>query len=424
MNISRLSQKLFASSRQLSSAVNSLKKSGYLIDSYKTTWSLERSNGSYIVDEETNTSYLDFHGGYGSNPIGWNHPKLKDRMIGENIKSVITNKPANADFYTHHLSEFVETFKRDVIPSDYNHVFFIDGGALAVENALKIAMDWKVQHTGCEDSTDILHFKNAFHGRSGYTMSLTNTDPHKIKYFPKFNWPRLEKVEDIEKVVDEWGAHKIAALIFEPIRCEGGDIHFTSTELQHLQRVCHENDILLIADEVQTGFFASGMPFAFQHYPGFKPDLVTFGKKSQQCGVFGGHRVNDIEQNCFVNSGRISSTWSGNLVDMVRSKHIINIVHEENLEENAYLMGERWSRKMGELIFLTSKISNVRNLGLLMAFDCPSKSDRDEMLSTLKRKHHLLGLSCGDRTIRFRPNLAVSPEDIDKCVEKTLKSVE
>src|SRR6185436_16518782 len=104
-------------------------------------------------------------------------------------------KVANPDVYTVQLARFVQTFARVVGLSPFNRYFFIEGGALAVENALKAAMDWKVRKNLAagrgERGTEIMHFERAFHGRTGYTMSLTNTDPRKIDYFAKFPWPRI-----------------------------------------------------------------------------------------------------------------------------------------------------------------------------------------------------------------------------------------
>src|SRR5438105_5634180 len=157
--------------------------------------------------------------------------------------------------------------------------FFIEGGAMAVENALKAAMDWKVrknlQSGRGERGTEIIHFERAFHGRSGYTLSLTNTDPRKTAYFAKFTWPRIlspsldfslpsaqregvaaerEKLaeQQIRNTLIQRGPD-VAAIIVEPIQGEGGDNHFRGEFLQQLRRICDEHELLLIFDEVQTG---------------------------------------------------------------------------------------------------------------------------------------------------------------------------
>ena len=230
----------------LTSTINKcFNKQKYLFDSFPIVWNIQKSQNSFLYDIHTNEEYLDFHGGFGSNPIGWNHPKLTKHFSSGLWNKHFLNKPANCDFYTPEYIEFIDKFQTTIIPKNYPHLFFIDGGALAVENALKIAMDWKYQKNGDNnEDLSIAHFTKAFHGRSGYTMSLTNTEPHKTKNFTKFNWPRFlpsiktGTLPQNQEVYDEFAIgevekyfkehHKsIAGLIIEPIQCEGGDRHFT-----------------------------------------------------------------------------------------------------------------------------------------------------------------------------------------------------
>ena len=415
-----------------------LNKQKYLFDSFPIVWNIQKSQNSFLYDIHTNEEYLDFHGGFGSNPIGWNHPKLTKHFSSGLWNKHFLNKPANCDFYTQEYIEFIDKFQTTIIPKNYPHLFFIDGGALAVENALKIAMDWKYQKNGDNnEDLSIAHFTKAFHGRSGYTMSLTNTEPHKTKNFTKFNWPRFlpsiktGTLPQNQEVYDEFAIgevekyfkehHKsIAGLIIEPIQCEGGDRHFTKYFLQNLQRLCNEHDVLFILDEVQTGFYTTGKTWCFQHYD-LEPDLVCFGKKSQQCGVFGGKRIDEIQNHCFNTSGRLGSTWGGNHIDMIRSSKIIDIIKEDNLELNATERGNQWSDEMK--MIQSNKIKNIRNLGLIMSFDCESTEKRNQLLDILK-KNKLLALGAGENTIRMRPNLAVSKTDISNCVQKTIKGLE
>ena len=415
-----------------------LNKQKYLFDSFPIVWNIQKSQNSFLYDIHTNEEYLDFHGGFGSNPIGWNHPKLTKHFSSGLWNKHFLNKPANCDFYTQEYIEFIDKFQTTIIPKNYPHLFFIDGGALAVENALKIAMDWKYQKNGDNnEDLSIAHFTKAFHGRSGYTMSLTNTEPHKTKNFTKFNWPRFlpsiktGTLPQNQEVYDEFAIgevekyfkehHKsIAGLIIEPIQCEGGDRHFTKYFLQNLQRLCNEHDVLFILDEVQTGFYTTGKTWCFQHYD-LEPDLVCFGKKSQQCGVFGGKRLDEIQNHCFNTSGRLGSTWGGNHIDMIRSSKIIDIIKEDNLELNATERGNQWSDEMK--MIQSNKIKNIRNLGLIMSFDCESTEKRNQLLDILK-KNKLLALGAGENTIRMRPNLAVSKTDISKCVQKIIKGLE
>ncbi|MEJ2689651.1 MAG: aminotransferase class III-fold pyridoxal phosphate-dependent enzyme, partial [Deltaproteobacteria bacterium] len=156
---------------------------------------LEKSQGSWLVDQRNGDRYLDFFSMYASMAIGYNHPRML--AVREQLGGLALHKPACSDIYSRPMAEFVETFSQIAIPAALPHAFFIEGGALAVENALKTAFDWKVRKNFAkggkrESGGKVIHFQQAFHGRSGYTMSLTNTfDPRKTKYFPKFDWPRI-----------------------------------------------------------------------------------------------------------------------------------------------------------------------------------------------------------------------------------------
>ena len=247
------------------------------------------------------------------------------------------NKPSNSDVYSVPMARFVDTFARVLGDPALPHLFFVDGGALAVENALKVAFDWKSRLNESrgvdpELGTKVLHLRGAFHGRSGYTLSLTNTDPNKVARFPKFDWPRIDapyirpgadmdavEAESLRqaRAAFEANPHDIACFIAEPIQGEGGDRHFRPQFFAAMRELCDEFDALLIFDEVQTGCGMTGTAWAYQQL-GVAPDVVAFGKKTQVCGVMAGGRVDEVADNVFAVSSRINSTWGGNLVDMVR----------------------------------------------------------------------------------------------------------
>jgi len=418
-----------------------------LADGYPVVLDLEKSKGANLVDSSSGREYLDFFGCFGSTPIGWNHPALLDADWLQSLNHVVGNRPANSDLYTVEMAEFVARMGEMAVPEGYKHMFFVEGGALAVENALKVAFDWKVRRNRAKGidadvGTQILHFEKAFHGRSGYTLSLTNTLPDKVDYFPKFDWPRVlapsvkfplegsdlaahvAKEEECFAHIDAAFAKHgddIAAVLIETIQCEGGDRHFRAEFLQGLQARCEKYDCLFICDEVQTGYFASGKPWAFQHY-GITPDIYSFGKKSQQCGIIAGPRIDEVPDNCFEKSSRINSTWGGNLVDMVRATRVLEVVRDENLTANAEAQGQYWLNGMKAIAGRFGNVSNVRGLGLIMAFDLPTGGDRDLFLSKAM-ENGMMGLGSGDRTVRFRPHLAVTQADVDRALEISEKTL-
>ena len=409
-----------------------------LVDGFPFVLDLEKSHGSWLYDSTTDREYLDFFTFFASRALGYNHPALTSDDFLAKLGRVAVNKVSNSDLYTTEMAEFVATFARIAVPKNLPNLFFISGGALAVENALKAAFDWKVKKNLAkgikeEKGQKAIHFREAFHGRTGYTMSLTNTDPTKVDLYPKFDWPRIENpkvtfpvedhldeivaaekraIEQIEKSIADDG-DDIAAIIIEPVQGEGGDNHFRTEFFQALRRIADDNEIILIFDEVQTGLGITGKMWAHENY-GVEPDILCFGKKTQVCGIMASERLNEIDS-VFKVSSRINSTWGGNLVDMYRAKRILEVIEEEKLVENA--------SKMGAVLQDTLKgfekkypgfISNVRGLGLFCAFDLPDPASRDAIVTTSMKKG-LVVLKCGPKTIRFRPPLNVTVDEIAKA---------
>ncbi len=400
-----------------------------LVDGFRIVIDLQKSHGPYLVDEGTGRELLDLYGFYGSLPVGFNHPYFQRTAVREDLLEAGLTKVANADVYSRPYATFVETFSRVMGLAPLQRYFFIEGGALAVENALKAAMDWKVRKNLAaghgERGTQILHFERAFHGRSGYTLSLTNTDPRKTDYFAKFPWPRLmapsldfalaepvrsQVVREREQLAEAQlreilrvKSIDIAAMIIEPIQGEGGDNHFRGEWLRTLRRLCDEHEILLIFDEVQTGMGATGKNWCCQHFE-VLPDLLAFGKKAQTCGIMAGPRLDEVPENCFRLPGRINSTWGGNLGDMVRSTHYLRIIEEERLVRNAEAVGAQFLEGLRELASDESIITGVRGRGLILAFDLPDPATRETFYNGLF-EIGLLVIRSGERSIRFRPVL-------------------
>jgi L-lysine 6-transaminase len=425
----------------LSGHVVSELKKHLLIDGFQIVIDLHQSRGSYLVDAVTGRQLLDLYGFFGSLPVGYNHPYFGQPLVQAGLLEAARVKVANPDVYSSHLVRFVETFHRVMALPPLDRYFFIEGGAAAVENALKAAMDWKVRRNLAagrgERGTQILHFEHAFHGRSGYTLSLTNTDPRKTEYFAKFAWPRVaapsidfslpepdrtrdvshrerQAVEQIETIVQDY-ALDIAAIIIEPIQGEGGDNHFRGEWLRALRRICDENDILLIFDEVQTGFGTTGRKWCCEHFD-VLPDLIAFGKKAQVCGVMAGPRLDEVPENVFRLSGRINSTWGGGLVDMVRSTHCQEIIERENLIDNAATVGCEFLEELNRLAAGEPMLSGVRGRGLMLAFDLPNRALRETFYKGLF-EIGLLAIRSGERSIRFRPALDFSSSSIHGAVE-------
>ena len=412
-----------------------------LTDGLDLVLDLKKSKGAYLHDSATGIDYLDFFTFFASNPLGMNH----DRLAGDpdfiaKLGQVAINKPSNSDVYTQEMAEFLDTFSRIGIPDYMPYAFFVSGGALAVANALKVAFDWKVQKNfrkgyRTEKGHKVLHLDKAFHGRSGYTLSLTNTEPNKIKYFPKFDWPRIHNPsiqfplneENTQKVIlEEEQAiaqarryfeiyeDDIACILLEPIQGEGGDNHFRVEFHRALRDLADEFDALFIYDEVQTGVGLTGKFWAHEYY--VKPDILAFGKKAQVCGILASKRVDEIETNCFHVSSRINSTWGGNLVDMARFQRILEVIEEDKLVDHAYHTGEYLQQKLIDLSGDLEHITNPRGKGLFCAIDLHDSQTRDAVRKACI-KNRMMILGCGKKSIRFRPPLTIQKEQIDEAID-------
>jgi L-lysine 6-transaminase len=401
-----------------------------LVTGHPIVLDLARSRGLRVRDALGGGEYLDFAGFYASNALGFHHPGLEDETTRERLLQAALLKIGNPDFYTSELATFVSTLERTLAPETHPHYFFVEGGALAVENAMKTAMDWKVRKNlerGLSDvGTEILHFEQAFHGRAGYTLSVTNTDPAKTLHFPKFDWPRIPSpvarfplqgknleatiaaettaIAAIERAFGE-RKQRIAAILVEPVQGEGGDNHFRGEFLRELRRLADEYEALLIFDEVQSGVGITGKWWAHEHAE-VRPDLLCFAKKLQVGGFFASTRIDDVD-NVFKVPSRISSTWGGALVDMVRGTRILEIIVAENLLENAAARGAELLTGLQALeADFPRRVSGARGLGLMCAFDLPGPSERNAFVKRCFTGG-LFVLGGGARTIRLRPALTV-----------------
>src|ERR1700722_4959992 len=411
-----------------------------LLDGFKIIIDLEKSRGSYLVDAATGHRLIDLYGFFGSMPIGFNHPHFDEPAVQRDLLRAAKAKVANSDVYSEAYAKFVAMFARVVGLAPLDRYLFIEGGAMAVENTLKAAMDWKVRKNMAADhgerGTQILHFRHAFHGRSGYTMSLTNTDPRKTDLFAKFDWPRVScphidfSLPESEREADVVAREKkcegeirekleqngldICAIIIEPIQGEGGDNHFRGEWLRKLREICDQNDVLLIFDEVQCGRGTTGKMWCSQHFD-VLPALIAFGKKAQVCGIMAGPRLDEVKDNAIRLPSRLNSTWGGNLTDMIRSTHFMHVVEEEFLVENAAKVGAYFLEHLRELQQYEPMISAVRGRGLFIAFDLPDGKTRERFWKGLYDLG-VLTLRSGERSIRFRPALDITGEVVDEAM--------
>ena len=425
------------------SEVHTVLRRHQLVDGFDIVFDLEKSHGVWLYDARSESEFLDCFTCFASWPVGYNHPLLQDSTFQAQLRSVASSNPANSDLYTQEMADFVEAFATRATPPGFPHHFWIAGGALAVENALKAAFDWKARKLGRTDfeadvnDLVILHLREAFHGRSGYTLSLPNTVPDKIGLFPKFAWPRVhnptiefdpdgglandiaaEEARACAEIETAFAQHdnRVAAIILEPLQGEGGDNHFRAEFLQALRDYADAREALLIFDEVQTGFWGSGKPWLWQHY-NIAPDIVAFGKKTQVCGIYCSERIDEVEDNVFQFPGRINSTFGGSLTDMLRCRRFLDIIEDEALGENITARGDEMLTGLRMTARETGGMSNVRGIGSLLAFTLPSPAKRDTLMQALAQQN-VLALKAGPTSIRFRLPLIISADEVRELLAR------
>ncbi len=415
-----------------------------LADGLPIVFDQANSHGAYIRDAKTNKDYLDLFSFFASQPIGFNHPKLNTKAFKEKLGEIAIHRPSLSDIYTQDFAAAIETFDKIANHQKaFKHFFFIEGGTLGVENALKVAFDWKVRKNQAkgisgEVGSKVIHFKKAFHGRSGYTLSLTNThDPKKYMNFPKFtDWPRItppaiifpinedniqtcikneqQALNEIKQALNQY-PNDIAALIIEPIQGEGGDNHFRDEFFIALRKLADEHEFMLIFDEVQTGLGLTGKMWCFEHYS-IKPDIIAFGKKAQVAGCAVSSRVDEVKDNVFELSSRINSTWGSNLVDLMRMQRMLEIIDEDHLLDNVNSMGQYFMTQLQDFVDASPYLSNLRGRGLMIAFDFKDTEQRDAF-----RKHVFsqgaIMLGCGEKSVRLRCHLDFTQQNADHALQ-------
>ena len=366
----------------------------------------DKSQGSYVYDKNTRYKYLDFMGMYSSLPIGYNHPIFDTREFKEEIHRVSKLKIVNCEMLSDEFDEFYKVFKQFTSIGKYENYHFTCTGALANEAAIKTAMWYK----GPRPDGYVLSIKNSFHGINSVGNIITSRFPGvKLRQgdIPgEYNWPVANTIKDAISHVKS-NPYNLQGVIIEPIQATYGDNYLNKKELQSLSKICKQFDIPLIFDEVQTGFASSGTVW-YSEQLNVEPDIIVYGKKSQVSGIM----VKKSHSKVFENQKRLSVTYDGDLIDMVRCKYIIKSIQKDNLLGNV--------KKMGDILFKGLKgiqqLKNVRHVGLLLAFDFDTKIQRDNFIKKIYKN----GMICnptGDLTVRLRPNLNVSQQEIYKALE-------
>ncbi len=392
---------------------------------YNIRIDFEKSHNSFIFDKNSNKDILDFFGQYATLSLGYSHPIYENKAFHDDIKRISHQKIVNNEIASDEAISFDKEFKSFTSMDKFHYYHYACTGALAIEAAIKTALDYKNNKY-----KKIISFKGSFHGINGYGGLVTDRfEPvnQRLDGFLGSNWKRyynptvltssrngnqntIKKVHEVLREIknDIISEGDIGGILIEPIQCTYGDHYFTDDFFEGIREIATEHDIPLIFDEVQTGFGATGKTWYFENL-NIVPDILVFGKKTQLSGIM----VNKNFGNIFNKPIRLEVTWDADLIDMVRCKYVIKAYKEYKILQNVIDRSNQLIKGLKKI----ENIQNIRNAGLLVAFDFQNNSLRDKFVDELF-KNNMIVNPTKDKSIRLRPPLSVNTNEIDTAIDR------
>jgi len=402
---------------------------------------LVRGEGAYVWDRE-GRRYLDFTSGIGVVNTGHSHPRVVEAVREQAGRGL--HLQANIGFVHEPMLRLIAAL-REIVPSELDTFFFSNSGAEAVEAAVKLAR----QATG---RTNVIAFQRSFHGRTVGTMSLTSSktiyragyqplmagvffapyaycyrcpkaEANPERYGPnchRCDWP-LEQVRFLLK--SQTAPQETAAILVEPVLGEGGYVVPPASFLRGLREICDEHSILLILDEVQSGFGRTGRFFALEHF-GVTPDILVMAKGLASglplSGIAARRELMDRWQ-----PGSHGGTYGGNVVACAAAEATVRVLQEEGLVENSAHLGEKLLARLQALQARHPSLGDVRGLGLMVGVEfvvpggrTPDK-DRAKSVQQVCKENGLLLLTCGTEgnVIRWIPPLIITEQELEEALD-------
>jgi len=372
----------------------------------------KKSHDSYIYDNRTQKEYLDFFGMYASLPLGYNHKVFYTDEFKKEMLEASTFKVNNCEFTSDEAISFDNKFVKFVNNDHYINFHYTCTGALAVESAIKVCI-----HKTDYRKPNIISFRNSFHGINSISSFITDRfwpANKKLRGLPQNFSTKLNC--DLDEVEEQLKNSFATCILVEPIQCSAGDIHQEKEFFQGLRLLCDKYNVPLIFDEIQVGFGGTGKLWYYQHLNIF-PDIVIFGKKTQLSGIMVNKKCSDIFDKDEIT--RLEVTWDGNILDMIRCKHIIRAYREENIVNSVAKKGQFLVTNLSKI----KGLENVRGAGLIIAFDMKDRKTRDDLIKKMY-DNQMICNKTGDKSIRLRPSLAISNSEIDSALEIINKACE
>lgn len=394
---------------------------------------IEHGEGCEVFTHD-GAKYLDFTSGIGVINTGHAHPAVV-KAIQEQAAKVLH---AQVNCYFHEPLIRLSQALHEVTPPHLDSFFFSNSGAEAVEGAVKLA-----RH--CTGKPNIIVFQGSFHGRTAQTMAMTTSKTvYRLKYqplpggiftapFPFAYRTKMPESQAVDLALQELSLmlqcqtapEETAAMVIEPVLGEGGYLPAPNAFLKGLRQICDDNDILLVIDEVQSGFGRTGKFFAHEH-AGVKADMLIMAK-----GMGSGFPISCVAASKAMMEkwvvGTHGGTYGGNPMGCAAAEATIRVIRQERLAENAAARGEQLMAGLRKLQASYPIMGDVRGLGLMVGCELndpktgePAKQATASLTEHAYRKENLLLLSCGQQgnVIRWIPPLVVSEAQIAQGLKK------
>lgn len=362
---------------------------------------LDHGDGAYLYDPE-GKKYLDFSAGYAVSSLGYNNKEFNDALKAQIDKMIHTSNL----YYNTTCGKAGEDLKK--ITGMYK-VFFTNSGGEAIEGAIKTAR--KYAYTKKTGRYEFIAMENSFHGRSMGAVALTGHKEYREPFepvMPGVHFAIYNDLDSVKALVND----KTCAIILETIQGEGGINAATKEFMQGIRKICDENGILMICDEVQCGMGRTGKMFAYQQY-GIQPDIVTMAKGIGNGIVVGAFAAKTDVAKALV-PGDHGTTFGGNPLASAAVVAVNHIFKEKNILENVNRVGEYLGKKLDEIAAGSKVAKEARGMGLMRGLECDAPVG--EICAKALDKGLLL-LTAGTNVIRFVPPLVIKEEHVDQMAE-------
>lgn len=370
---------------------------------------LEKGDGVRLYDHN-GKEYLDFGAGIAVFALGYNNKEYNDAIKAQVDKLIHTSNY----FYNEPAAMAAKAITE---ASGMDKVFFTNSGTEAVEGAIKLAKKYAYLKDGSTDH-EIIAMNHSFHGRSMGALAVTGNKHYQEAFGPMLEGVCFAQYNDLESVKNLIN-DKTCAIIFETVQGEGGIYPATDEFIQGVRKLCDDNDILLILDEIQCGMGRTGSMFAYQQY-GVKPDILT-SAKALGCGIpVGAFLATEKVAKALV-PGDHGTTYGGNPLACAAAVKVFEMFEKLNVLENVKETGAYLSEKLDEIVNDYSIATEHRGLGLIQGLEL-SVSPKDVIAAALD--NGLILFSAGTNVIRFVPPLVITKKDIDEMIDKLRKSLD